>query len=163
MNVLVIGGTRFIGAAVVRQLVQQGHSLTVYHRGQHQADMPAVVRHVLRPEAGMPVLRFPAELLQPSPDVVIHMIAMGERDAGAAADFFRGHCGRMLWISSGDVYRAYGVFIGKEPGPVEPGLLREDSSLRTALFPYRDPTQAADDLANIYEKVFVERIALSTP
>ncbi len=163
MNIVVIGGTRFIGAGAVRQLVEAGHSVTVYHRGQHAAELPASVRHVCRPEAAMPVRSFPAALLTPQPDVVIHMIAMGEADAVAAVEFFRGRVARMMWISSGDVYLAYGRFTGLEPGPVEPGLLREDSPLRSALYPYRGPATPPDDIASIYEKILVERVAMSCP
>ena len=161
MQIVVIGGTRFIGASLVCQLVAAGHSVTVYHRGEHNAAIPGSVRHVCRPEAAMPVLEFPAELLRPRPDVVVHMIAMGERDAGAAVDFFRGNAGRMVWISSGDVYLAYGRFAGLEPGPVKPGLLREDSPLRSVLYPYRDASKTADDIANIYDKILVEHAAFS--
>jgi nucleoside-diphosphate-sugar epimerase len=161
MNILVIGGTRFIGAYAVRQLVDRGHAVTVYHRGQHEGQLPVSVRHVHRAEAAMPVRSFPEELLTPQPDVVIHMVAMGGPDAQAAVEFFRGKTGRMIWISSGDVYLAYGRFTGIEPGPVETGLLREDSPLRTVLYPYRDPGKRANDIANIYDKVLVERIAMS--
>ncbi len=163
MNILVIGGTRFIGVHVVRQLAQAGHSITVYHRGEHKSELPDGVRHVLRPEAAMPARSFPLELLNPQPDIVIHMIAMGEADARAASEFFRGRTGRMVWISSGDVYLAYGRFTGVEPGPVERGLLREDSPVRSVLYPYRDTGKAADDIANVYEKILVERIALGDP
>jgi nucleoside-diphosphate-sugar epimerase len=160
MNVVVIGGTRFIGAHLVRQLVDHGHSVTVYHRGEHEAELPSSVRHVRRAEAAMPVRSFPDELLTPRPDVVIHMMAMGEADAVAAVKFFRGHTARMVWISSGDVYLAYGRFTGSEPGPVEAGLLNEESPLRTVLYPYRDPTKPPTDIANVYEKILVERVAL---
>jgi len=163
MNILVIGGTRFIGAHVVRQFADAGHTVTVYHRGEHETQLPDSVRHVRRAEAAMPVRSFPAELLTPEPDVVVHMIAMGEADARAAVEFFRGHAGRVVWISSGDVYLAYGRFKGVEPGPVLPGLLKEDSPLRTVLCPYRDATKPADDIANIYDKILVERMAFSDP
>lgn len=161
MNILVIGGTRFIGAYVVRQLMEAGHSVTVYHRGEHESALPASVRHIRRPQAAMPVLSFPAELLTPRPDVVIHMVAMGKADTHAAVEFFRSNTGRVVWISSGDVYLAYGRFTGTEPGPVLPGLLTEDSPLRTVMYPHRDPAKATDDIANIYDKVLVERIAAS--
>jgi nucleoside-diphosphate-sugar epimerase len=161
MNILVIGGTRFIGASVVRQLAEAGHAVTVYHRGQHEAELPASVRHLRRPEAAMPIRSFPAGLLTSQPDLVVHMLSMGEADAQAAVDFFRHNTGRMLWISSGDVYRAYGRFIGTEPGPIEPCPLREDAPLRTVLYPYRDPAKPADDLVNFYDTVLMERIATS--
>jgi len=163
MNLVVIGGTRFIGALVVCQLAGQGHAVTVYHRGRHEAALPPSVRQVLRAEAAMPVRNFPEELLVPQPEVVVHMTAMGDADAVAAVDFFRGHTARMIWISSGDVYRAYGRFTGTEPGPVEAGLLSEGSPLRTVLYPYRDRTKSPDDIANVYEKILVERAALSDP
>jgi len=163
MNILVIGGTRFIGAHVVWQLANAGHAVTVYHRGEHESQLPAGVRHVRRPEAAMPVSSFPAELLTPAPDVVVHMIAMGEADARAAVEFFAGRTERMVWISSGDVYLAYGRFTGVEPGPVVPGLLNENSPLRTILHPYRDPNKPPGDFVNIYEKILIERIALSRP
>jgi len=163
MNIVVIGGTRFIGAHVVRQLADQGHAVTAYHRGQHEAELTPSVRHVRRAEAVMPVQSFPDELLTPRPEVVIHMTAVGEVDAVAAVGFFRGHASRMVWISSGDVYLAYGRFTGTEPGPVEAGLLSEGSPLRTVLYPYRDAGKFPDDIANIYEKILVERIALSDP
>ena len=161
MNVLVIGGTRFIGVYVVRQLIDSGHAVTVYHRGRYESQLPAGVRHVLRADDSMLVRNFTAELLAPRPDVVIHMIAMGEADARTAVEFFCGNTGRMVWISSGDVYLAYGRFVGTEPGPVMSGLLTEDSPLRTVLHPYRDAAKPADDIANTYDKVLVERIAAS--
>jgi nucleoside-diphosphate-sugar epimerase len=163
MHVVVIGGTRFIGAQVVRQLADHGHRVTVYHRGLHEAELPTSVRHVRRAEAAIPIRMFPDGLLTPRPEVVIHMMAMGEADAVAAASFFLGNTARMVWISSGDVYRAYGCFIGSEPGPVEAGLLSEESPQRTVLYPYRDPAKPLDDIANVYEKILVERVALSEP
>lgn len=159
MNVLVIGGTRFIGKHLIQLLVDGERAVTVYHRGQHETDLPSSVRHVHRPQAGIPILYFPPELLTPQPDVVIHMVAMGEADAQAAQTFFSGRTGRMVWISSGDVYRAYGRFAGIEPGPVEPGLLREDSPLRSVLYPYRNSGQPPGDFVNLYEKILVERVA----
>src|SRR5690348_2222959 len=118
MQVLLIGGTKFIGPYVVRRLVDLGHSVTVYHRGESEADLPAGVRHLHRPGAAMPVRDFAPELFHPSPEIVIHMIPMGEDDTRSAVAAFRGLVKRMVWLSSGDVYRAYGRFTGIEPGPV---------------------------------------------
>jgi nucleoside-diphosphate-sugar epimerase len=161
VNIVVIGGTGFIGPHVVRELARAGHATTVFHRGRHEPELPASVRHIHDPGASIPVRHFPAELLTPEPDVVIHMNAMGEADARAAAGVFRGRAGRIVWLSSGDVYRAYGRLTKIEPGPVEPGLLTEDSPLRAVRYPYRHKAESQDALEFYYEKILVEQVAFS--
>jgi nucleoside-diphosphate-sugar epimerase len=160
MRFLIIGGTKFIGPHVVRQLVERGDEVWVYHRGKSEADLPAGVRHIRSPQAGIPVLTFADEVLAEGFDVVVHMIAMGEADSRAAAEAFRGRAGRLVVLSSGDVYRAYGRFTGIEPGTAEPGPLREDSALRGVLYPYRKQTASPADWAYSYEKILVEREVL---
>jgi nucleoside-diphosphate-sugar epimerase len=145
VHVVVIGGTKFIGPHVVRHLIAQGHVVTIFHRGETEADLPSTVRHVHDRNSAMPVIAFPAALFEPSPDVVIHMIPMGERDAQAAMDACRGRAQRLLAVSSGDVYLAYGRFTGLEPGPIERGPLRESSPLRRVFYPYRKQAQSVDD------------------
>lgn len=38
MNILIIGGTRFQGRYLVNELLEAGHSVTVFHRGSHAID-----------------------------------------------------------------------------------------------------------------------------
>src|SRR5262249_20802552 len=114
MRVLVIGGTSFLGPFVVRQLSDLGHHITVFHRGEHEPELPSEVRHVHSPSAGFPVTSFPPGLTELASDVVLHMSAMGEADARAARETFRGTARRIVVLSSGDVYRAYGVATGIE-------------------------------------------------
>ena len=161
MRVLIIGGTKFIGPYVVRELAHRGHEVTVFHRGESEAILPEEVRHVRSPLAAMPVTQFPNEVLQPAPDVVIHMIPMGSDDSQAAIDAFRGRARRLVCLSSGDVYRAYGVFMQLEPGPIEVGLLNESSPLRSTLYPYRAQAKSPTDLGYYYEKILMERRAAS--
>jgi nucleoside-diphosphate-sugar epimerase len=162
MRVLVIGGTRFIGPHVVRGLHALGHEVTVFHRGEHDAQLPPDVRRVRSPDAAMPVVRFPETLIDAKPDVVVHMVAMGEEDADAAANAFTGRIRRLVVLSSGDVYRAYGRFTGLEPGPIEGGLLTEGSPLRQTLYPYRASAQSPTDLTYAYDKILVERRVLAS-
>jgi len=43
MRVMVLGGTKFIGAAIVEELHAHGHELLVVDRGEHEpAELPAV-------------------------------------------------------------------------------------------------------------------------
>jgi nucleoside-diphosphate-sugar epimerase len=163
MRVLVIGGTNFIGPYVVAALDRHGHEVTVYHRGQHEPDLPSAVRHIHSPRAAIPVLHFPSSLSDPPPDVVLHMFPVGEDDARAAVARFAGVARRIVAISSGDVYRAYGRLLGTEPGAPEPVPIAEDAPLRETLFPYRQSAAGPADWTYHYEKILVERAVLAGP
>jgi nucleoside-diphosphate-sugar epimerase len=72
---------------------------------------------------------------------------------------FRGIAGRLVVISSVDVYRAYGVFTGLEQGQPEPVPIKENDPLRKILYPYRSRSVPGDDLYD-YEKILVERLVM---
>jgi nucleoside-diphosphate-sugar epimerase len=163
MRVVVIGGTHFIGPYVVATLHRLGHEITVYHRGHHEPELPRGVRHVHSPLAGIPVLHFPSEISDPAPDVVLHMFPGGENDARAAMARFAGVARRMVALSSGDVYRAYGRLLGTEPGPPEPVPLDENAPLREALYPYRHVAAGPADWTFHYEKILAERAVMGHP
>lgn len=163
MRVLIIGGTAFIGPYVVRALVSAGHEVTIFHRGEHEPELPSSVRHVHSPSAAFPVLNFPAELISWKPDVVLHMVAMGERDAEAVVRAFTGVARRLVVPSSGDVYAAYGVLIGSGSDAPPKGLLHEESPLRNGLYPYRKTAKGPDDWIYCYDKILVERVVMSDP
>jgi len=162
MRVLVIGGTGFIGQHIVQQFARAGHSVAIFHRGNQQATLPENVEKILDPDSTTPIVKFPACLLELRPDVVVHTMAMGSADAQAAVGAFRGRSTRLVMLSSGDVYRAYGRLLSIEPGPLEVGLLREGSPLRTVLYPYRSRAASAGDLAYWYEKILAEQALLGT-
>jgi nucleoside-diphosphate-sugar epimerase len=168
MRVLILGGTGFLGPVVVRQLVAGGHAVTVAHTGAHEAALPSSVAHLHHPAFRRVDRRdLPAGrdwLRGARPDVVLDMFPQTEADARATVESCVGATGRLVAISSVDVYRAYGVLHGTEPGPPEPVPLAEDSPLRQRLYPYRqgspraaaDPDRWMDD----YEKILVERVVL---
>jgi nucleoside-diphosphate-sugar epimerase len=157
LRILLIGGTRFIGPSVVRRLARNGHHVAVFHRGEHDPLFPAGIVRFNSPDAQIPVIRIPEELRTYTPDVVVHMIAMGERDAEAARDAFAGVAQRLVVLSSGDVYRAYGIFRRLEAGLPEPVPLHESSPLRSRLYPYRSADTPPNALEFYYDKVLVER------
>lgn len=46
LNVLILGGTGFIGPHLVRRLVERGHKVTTFTRGRREADLPASVERL---------------------------------------------------------------------------------------------------------------------
>jgi len=157
MRILVIGGTRFIGPPAVRRLVERGHQVAVFHRGESEAELPPEVEHLHGDRARLP--EFADVVRRFGPEVALDMAAFTEADAQAAVDAARGVTKRIVAVSSMDVYRAYGRFHGTEPGPPEPVPLSEDARLRERHYPYRGEGRGLDD----YEKILVERVVMSSP
>ncbi len=46
MKVLVLGGTRFVGLRLLRQLVQGKHDITILNRGRTKAELPASIKRL---------------------------------------------------------------------------------------------------------------------
>lgn len=155
MRALVIGGTRFIGAHVVRQLHDRGVKVTVFHRGQSRNAVLPDIEHVCDPSAEYPITAFPARLRQDW-DIVVHMVAMGADDADAAVKTFSDRAGQLAVVSSCDVYRAYGRLTKAEPGEPEPVPLNEEAPLRSTLYPYRGMEAQLGAYAHDYDKILVE-------
>ncbi|MEA3441766.1 MAG: NAD-dependent epimerase/dehydratase family protein [Chloroflexota bacterium] len=160
MRILIIGGTRFIGPYVVRSLHKQGHQITLFHRGETQADLPDEVQHIYGDRCNLGDFREPLKLFAPT--VVVDLIPVTEGEALDVMNIFRSIAQRVVAISSQDVYRAYGVLIGIEPGPIESVPLTERSALRDKLYPYRDQSNPEHRLYD-YDKILVERVYLSDP
>jgi nucleoside-diphosphate-sugar epimerase len=152
MRVLILGGTGLTGPFVAERLNGLGHEVTVFHRGEHEVQMPDGVRHV-HGDLAHP----PDALRQLRPDVVVHMRAMTEADAQAFLAMFRGNAGRAVVISSGDVYAAYGRLLHLESGPPGSLPITEDSPLRESRYPYCRPGSLPGEWRNWYDKILVEQ------
>jgi len=150
MRVLILGGTSLTGPFLVRRLHGLGHEVTVFHRGEHETNLPEGVRR-LRGDWTRP----PRELTAPAPDVVVHMWTATEAHAVRFLELFRA-AGRAVVISSGDVYRAYGCLRRAEFGPPGDIPIPEDAPLRESRYPYRGAKNAPLDNADEYDKVLVE-------
>jgi nucleoside-diphosphate-sugar epimerase len=92
---------------------------------------------------------------------------MAESQARVLTETARGIARRVVALSSGDVYRAYGLLHGTEAGPPGPIPIAEDAPLRRRLYPYRgeapraldDPMRWLDD----YDKILVEQVVMGEP
>src|SRR5260370_14649105 len=165
MRILVIGGTNFMGPLVVGSLREQGHEITVFHRGQTQANLPLGVREILGDRR--PLTNSATELKSLAPEVVLDMIPAVEQDAQEIMSIFSGIARRVVAISSQDAYRAFGRVNNKESSPRNALPLTEESPLRENLYPFRgetprdpgDPQRWQED----YDKILVERVVMSDP
>src|ERR1700737_2870114 len=105
MKVLVLGGTKFVGPHVVRGLAARGHEVTIFHRGETEANLPPSVRHV---HGNFSTFENHVDQLRGlSPEVVLDMVPFREEDA-QRVKAFKNVARRVVAISSGDVYRAFG-------------------------------------------------------
>jgi nucleoside-diphosphate-sugar epimerase len=161
VRILIIGGTNFIGPHLVRRLVGSGHEVAAFHRGQTRAELPDSVRHITGDRHQLAAHR--DEFARSRPDVVVDMIAYTEADAIGLVETFRGLARRVVVLSSGDVYLAYGRIVRTEPGPFVPTPLTEESPLRSVLFPYRSQASGPDDFLYTYDKIPVERTVMAEP
>jgi nucleoside-diphosphate-sugar epimerase len=153
MRVLVLGGTRFIGAAIVEELHDAGHELLVVHRGEHEPDDPPAAGqadHLHADRRDLPHLRGP--VAEFDPEALVDTCAYSAADAETALATVGGDV-RLLVLSSMDVYRAYGaVLAGTETDPLP---VDETSPVRPERYPYRGRANPWPD-ADTYEKLDVE-------
>ncbi len=157
-SVLVIGGTRFIGLWTVWSLLEAGCDVTVFHRGETEPDDGPDVRHLHGDRAELLDRRQDLERL--APDVVLDMVPLTRAQAIDTMVAFGGLAGRIVGISSQDVYLAYDILRGHDPGPPIPIPLSESAPLRSKPYPYRDLVEEGSRLYD-YDKIHVEQSYLA--
>lgn len=101
MRLLVLGGTRFVGRAVVQEALDRGWDVTALHRGRTGA-LPAGVRVLHADRADVEQLA--AALGDASWDVVVDTWSAAPRVATNTARLLVGRTGRYGYVSSGSVY-----------------------------------------------------------
>lgn len=156
MRVLVLGGTRFIGAQAVRALVRLGHEITVFHRGLTEAELPAPVVHAHGDRRQVSELH--DALAAARPELVLDMTAQTEQHALQVVEVFAGRVERLVAISSLDVYRGWERYAGLNPGPAEPIPLAEGALLREIPCPRRHLAPGSDPWWHDYDKRRVEQV-----
>lgn len=147
MRVLVLGGTKFIGRALVEELHRRGHELLIVHRGEHEPDGWLDVQHLHRDRGSLSA----SDVSSFAPDVVVDTSAMTRSDAELAVNVVHDDV-RCVVLSSMDVYQAYGNLLAGRSG--EPVPLAEDAPVRSSRYPYRGRYDDMED----YEKLDVEDI-----
>src|SRR5579859_4495202 len=163
MKLLLIGGTGFIGPFTVRLLQKAGHKVTVFHRGNRP--LPKDLPQIFGDRNSLPDYR--DQFAREKFDVVIDLVVSSVRQARQLMATLRGLTSRVVMLSSMDVYRAWGVHNGLEPGGLEPLPLTEESALRTKpAYPpevVKSLKQMVSWVDDEYDKVPAERAVLRDP
>jgi hypothetical protein len=124
-------------------LVGVGREVAVFHRGQTRAELPDSARQI---EGDRHHLADHREAFHHyGPEIVVDLIAYTDDDARGLIATFRGLDRRVVVISSGDVYLAYGRIVRTGHVPILSTPLTEESPLRSVLFPYRPRAEGPVD------------------
>lgn len=163
MRTLLIGGTGLTGVSTIRYLQEAGHQVTIFHRGN--APAPHGSDEIIGDHNQLGEFR--PEFTRRNFEVVVDFITGSWRQARRLVDVFRGIAGRLVVLSSIDVYLAMGLLRGTESGSLQPLPLTEQSELRSR------SQYTAEDLKVVrqmlpyfddeYEKIEVEKVILSDP
>mgnify|MGYP000147394090 CR=1 FL=1 len=102
MQVLVIGGSRFIGRAIVQRLLMDGHQVTVLNRGQTPDPFGTRVSRVVGDRRQPEVLA--RALGKREFEVVVDVIAFREEETRRAVEKLARRIGHFIHISTASVY-----------------------------------------------------------
>ncbi|HKW60683.1 MAG TPA: NAD-dependent epimerase/dehydratase family protein [Candidatus Dormibacteraeota bacterium] len=149
MRVVVLGGTRFIGRAIVEELAASGDDVLIVHRGLLEPGDVLQVPHLHCDRAELVSHR--DELAAFRPDAAIDCRALTRRDAEIALEALP-DVPRRIVISSIDVYRAFGALNSEQE--TDPVPLDEESPVRPERHPYRGKMPGMDE----YDKLDVEDV-----
>jgi 2'-hydroxyisoflavone reductase len=102
LNLLVLGGTGFIGPHLVRHAVARGHHVTIFTRGRRQADLPNDVVRLTGDRNGQL-----GALVGKRWDAVVDDSATNPDWVRQSAQLLKDSAGRYLFTSSTGVYYPY--------------------------------------------------------
>jgi nucleoside-diphosphate-sugar epimerase len=149
---LLIGGSGFIGRSVVARLQQRGHDVIIFHRGQTASLVDVEAERITGNR--LEIDKYARDIEQTRPDAVVDFLPWNDIDTGRVIQALNGRVERVVHLSSGDVYRAWGNFLKGVYG--EPVPLSEEAALRSDLYPYSGTQPGMED----YDKVLAERAIL---
>lgn len=149
MNVLIIGGTRRCGPHIVKLLLERGHSVTCFHRGEHQLGLSDRARYVHGDRRDYRA--FVEAMAAERPDVVVDTIAFNDEDVEAVVEAFTGRIQRYVCVSSYEVYEAFEAAWNHTPS-LQPLPIPEGAPKRQATHLYGQEMG--------YDKLLVERAAM---
>ncbi|QSG01833.1 NAD-dependent epimerase/dehydratase family protein [Natranaeroarchaeum sulfidigenes] len=134
MDVLIIGGTGLISTEITRQLVDAGHDVVCFTRGETDAAVPDVVEFVHGDRDDHE--EFVAQVGDLDVDCVIDMVCFDADQAKRAVDAFAGEIDQYIFTSTIDVYSR----------PLDTNPVTEDAPREPPTSEYGANKAAAEDV-----------------
>jgi len=98
MNILFIGGTGLISTAIARQLLGDGHQVTLFNRGKTESRLPPGAQEITGDRKDYAA--FEQAFADKRYDVVVDMVAFHPDDTASAIRAFAGRCGQFIHCST---------------------------------------------------------------
>ncbi len=118
MNVLIVGGTRFVGLNITQRLAARGDKVTVANRGQTPAELPDNVQRLQVDISEEGALEKATEGM--IFDATVHMIAMSAASANVVVEALEGKTGHYVQCGSVGVYAPLSYIPADENHPTHP-------------------------------------------
>jgi nucleoside-diphosphate-sugar epimerase len=115
VQILVMGGTRFVGKPLVAQLLAEGHALTLFTRGKNP--VPAGVEHLCGDRSTAEGL---AALAGRSFDVIVDSSGRSLEDSRGVLEITGAPSHRFVYVSSAGVYADSALWPLGETSPTDP-------------------------------------------
>ncbi len=131
MKVLVMGGTRFNGLALVEELVKHGHAVTLFNRGASEAVVPPGVRRLYGDRHDHTALR--AALGDETFDCVQDISAYTPEDVRSVVEMLDGRMGHYIFASSTVTYGSCRLPPMTEDFPMDRGPLQSEYGMNKIL------------------------------
>ena len=133
MDVFIIGGTGVISTGITRQLVEAGHDVTLFNRGETDVEIPESVSQIHGNRFDHDA--FEAQVADVEADCVIDMLCFSVADADSAIRAFGDEVEQLIFTSTVDVYHR----------PPERNPVTEDAPREPAVSEYGEQKAAAED------------------
>ncbi|MGB9108401.1 MAG: NAD-dependent epimerase/dehydratase family protein, partial [Telluria sp.] len=138
-NILVIGGTRFIGRLLVQRLLHAGHRVTIATRGYAPDPFGQRIQRIRTDRRNETAMR---KLAEAGPyDIVYDQLCYSPLDAAIAVRSFAGKVGRYVMTSTIDAYRALGA---DRASPLKEADLAVEAQAIDTAYPWHDPRRATE-------------------
>ncbi|AUB40716.1 Nucleoside-diphosphate-sugar epimerase [Nostoc flagelliforme CCNUN1] len=118
MRILIMGGTRFIGVYLTQLLVEQGHEVVLFNRGNRPAPSLEGVGQIIGDRTDATQLK--AKLSQENFDVIFDNNGRELTDTQPLAEIFQDRVQRFVYMSSAGVYLKSDQLPHVEGDPVDP-------------------------------------------